>query len=89
MLVLLPLGFFGLMATPALMASVQEAFPESRALANGTYMALNFGLRSLVVVLVGGLSDWIGMGAAFEVCAMAGLLGLLFVRRLPGKPHTP
>ncbi len=54
---LLGLGFAGLMATPVIMAWVQEGFPENRALANGTYMALNFVARAIAVVLVGGLAD--------------------------------
>jgi FSR family fosmidomycin resistance protein-like MFS transporter len=82
---LLPLGFFGLMATPVIMASVQESAPENRALANGIYMALNFVLRALIVVLVGGFADWMGMRWAFLACAALGLLGTPFVFRLPRK----
>ena len=83
--VLIPLGFFGLMATPVIMASVQESAPENRALANGIYMALNFVLRALTVVLVGALADRLGMRPAFLVCAILGLLGTPFVFRLPGR----
>lgn len=82
---LLPLGFFGLMATPVIMASVQESAPENRALANGIYMALNFVLRALIVVLVGALADRTGMRSAFLACAVLGLLGTPFVFRLPGR----
>ena len=84
---LLPLGFAGLMATPVIMASVQESAPEHRALANGIYMALNFILRALIVVLVGALADRLGMRPAFLACAALGLLGTPFVFRLPGKKH--
>jgi FSR family fosmidomycin resistance protein-like MFS transporter len=83
---LIPLGFFGLMATPVIMASVQESAPENRALANGIYMALNFVLRALIVVLVGALADQLGMRPAFLACAVLGLLGTPFVFRLPGRP---
>jgi FSR family fosmidomycin resistance protein-like MFS transporter len=88
---LLALGFTGLMATPVIMASVQEGFPENRALANGIYMALNFGIRSVVIVLVGGLADWVGMRSAFLVCAAMGLLGTPFLFWLPRKKtrHKP
>jgi len=82
---LLALGFTGLMATPVIMASVQESFPENRALANGIYMALNFGLRSLVVVLVGGLADWMGMRWTFLACALLALMGTPFVIWMPGR----
>jgi FSR family fosmidomycin resistance protein-like MFS transporter len=80
---LLGLGFLGLMATPVLMAAVQEAYPENRALANGVYMALSFGVRSVVVVLVGLLADAIGMRAAFLTCAGLSLAAVPFVFRLP------
>ncbi len=84
---LLGLGFAGLMATPVIMAWVQEGFPENRALANGTYMALNFVARAIAVVLVGGLADGIGMRQAFLVCAALGVLGTPFVFRLSGRNH--
>jgi FSR family fosmidomycin resistance protein-like MFS transporter len=84
---LIPLGFFGLMATPVIMAAVQESAPDNRALANGIYMALNFILRALIVVLVGALADRLGMRPAFLACAALGLLGTPFVFRLPGKKH--
>ncbi len=84
---LLGLGFAGLMATPVIMAWVQEGFPENRALANGTYMALNFVARAIAVVLVGGLADRIGMRQAFLVCAVLGVLGTPFVFRLSGRNH--
>jgi len=82
---LLGLGFAGLMATPVIMAAVLESFPENRALANGTYMALNFVARAVAVVLVGGLADVVGMRQAFLACAFLGLPGVLFVLRLPEK----
>jgi len=82
---LLGLGFVGLMATPVIMAWVQEGFPENRALANGTYMALNFVARAVAVVLVGGLADAVGMRQAFLVCAVVGIFGTPFVFLLPSR----
>ena len=82
---LLPLGFAGLMATPFIMAAVQETTPENRALANGIYMALNFVLRALIVVFVGALADRMGMRTTFLACAVLGLLGTPFVFWLPGR----
>jgi FSR family fosmidomycin resistance protein-like MFS transporter len=83
--ILVALGFTGLMATPVIMASVQESFPEDRALANGVYMALSFAVRSMVVVLVGGVADWVGMRWTFLVCASLALVGAPFVAWLPGR----
>ncbi len=83
---LLGLGFAGLMATPVIMAAVLESFPENRALANGSYMALNFVGRAVAVVLVGALADTVGMRQAFLACALFGILGIPFVFRLPKGP---
>lgn len=85
---LLTLGCVGLMATPVLMASVQESFPANRALANGIYMALSFSIRSIVVVLVGVLADRVGMRQAFLTCAALALLGTPFIFLLPGKSEA-
>lgn len=80
---LLILGFTSLSITPVIMALVQESFPDNRALANGTYMALSFILRSGVVVLLGALGDLYGLRLAFSVSAIVPLLGLPFVFLLP------
>ena len=50
---LLLMGFTSLAVTPVIMALVQENHPESRALANGIYMALDFGLHSGAIVVYG------------------------------------
>jgi FSR family fosmidomycin resistance protein-like MFS transporter len=73
------------MGTPIIMASVQESVPEHRALANGVYMALSFVIRSIVVVLVGGIADWMGMRWTFVACALLTLLGTPFVAWMPGR----
>ena len=82
---LLPLGFAGLMATPVIMAAVQESAPENRALANGIYMALNFCVRALIVVAVGAFADWMGIRSAFLTCSALGLFGTPFIFWLPGR----
>jgi FSR family fosmidomycin resistance protein-like MFS transporter len=83
--ILIALGFSALMAGPIIMASVQESVPEHRALANGVYMALSFGIRSIVVVLVGATADWMGMRWTFLACALLTALGTPFVAWMPGK----
>jgi FSR family fosmidomycin resistance protein-like MFS transporter len=82
---LLTLGFTALSVTPVVMALVQESYPENRALANGLYMALNFGLRSGVVVVIGALGDLFGLRLAFTVSAVIPLLGLPLLLLLPGR----
>jgi len=82
---LLMLGFTALSVSPVVMALVQESYPENRALANGLYMALNFGLRSGVVVVIGALGDLFGLRLAFTVSAVIPLLGLPLLLLLPTR----
>jgi FSR family fosmidomycin resistance protein-like MFS transporter len=82
---LLMMGFTALSVTPVVMALVQESSPENRALANGLYMALSFGLRSGVVVVMGVLGDLFGMRLTFTASAVIPLLGLPLILLLPGK----
>lgn len=80
---LLLLGFSLLSITPIIMAVVQESFPESRALANGVYMAVSFISSSLVTVLIGAIGDLSSLRTAYYVSAGLALAGLPFVLRLP------
>ncbi len=80
---LLVLGFAGISVTPVVMALVQENFPRNRALANGVYMAISFGIRSVVIVLVGALGDRYGLHRAFGAGALISLLGLPLLLLLP------
>jgi FSR family fosmidomycin resistance protein-like MFS transporter len=82
---LLLLGFVMLAPVPVTMALLQETFPDNRALANGLYMALSFGLRSAAIVLVGVLADLVGLRVVFIGSTVVPLLGLPFLPVLPGK----
>lgn len=84
---LLLLGFTALSLTPVIMALVQESFPENRALANGAYMALSFGLRAGAVVVLGAIGDFWGMRTAFTVSALIPLLGVPFLLLMPRSPQ--
>jgi FSR family fosmidomycin resistance protein-like MFS transporter len=80
---LLLMGFAALSVGPVIMALVQETAPESRALANGVYMALSFVIRSGVIVLVGAIGDLFSLRVAFTASAVLTFLGLPFVLFLP------
>jgi FSR family fosmidomycin resistance protein-like MFS transporter len=83
---LLPfLGFFSLSTTPVIMALVQESYPENRAMANGVYMALSFIIRSMILVVFGAISDWIGLPNAYLLSALLLIVGLPVVRFFPDK----
>lgn len=77
------MGLVALSVGPVIMALVQESSPESRALANGVYMALSFTIHSVVIVLVGAIGDLFGLRVAFTASAVVTLLGLPFVLFLP------
>ena len=79
LIVLLGLGFSLLSTTPVIMALVQERVKGGRALANGIYMALNFAITSLAVVIVGLLGDRFGLASAYQVSMLLMLLGAPFV----------
>ncbi len=82
---LLVLGFSSLSITPVVMAVVQESFPKNRAMANGSYMALSFVIRSVVVVSLGGLGDRFGLSTSFAVSAIVPLIGLPLLIFLPNR----
>jgi FSR family fosmidomycin resistance protein-like MFS transporter len=85
---LLILGFTSLSVAPVIMAVVQESAPENRAMANGLYMALSFGIRAIAVLSLGAAGDIFGLRAAFAASAVVPLLGLPFIFLLPRRPPS-
>lgn len=87
---LLLLGFSALSIAPVIMALVQESFPDNRAFANGIYMFLSFGIRSVTVVGMGAFGDLWGLATAFTISAVVMLAGIPLVMALPdGRPENP
>ena len=86
---LLLLGFAAISPQPVLLATVQDQFPSNRALANGTYLALNFLVRALGIWVVGQFSDAFGLNAAFTTTAVLAFISIPAVFFLPEKqPQT-
>jgi FSR family fosmidomycin resistance protein-like MFS transporter len=81
--ILVLMGFFAISSVPVFMAIVMENAPDQRAFANGVYMATNFLLNALGIILVGLLSDWVGLRLTFLITAALLPLSLPFVRMLP------
>ncbi|MBN2044101.1 MAG: MFS transporter [Anaerolineales bacterium] len=75
--VLLLLGFFSLAPAPVLLAIVQDAVPDNRAVANGLYMTINFLVRSLVLVLLGAAGDAWGLRTTFMLSGVISIFSLL------------
>jgi len=84
-LVLPLLGVTLLSVTPVFMAMVQEEFPETRALANGTYLSLHFAIRSVATIGFGALSDAFGRSTAFGIGGFAMLAAIPFIWLLPPR----
>lgn len=80
---LMIMGFFAISAPPVLMAIVQENFLDNRSFANGIFMAINFALMSMAVLLVGRISDLSSLRFTFYLSAVAVLIGAPFIRLLP------
>ncbi len=78
---LFALGFFALSTTSVMIALIQEN-------AHGLFTATGFALRSVVVLLVGILADWLGLRTALLISALIGFLALPLVFALPGKEKT-
>ena len=85
MILLACIGFTMLCVTPAIMAMVQENYAESRALANGVYMAINFVSSSTGILLVGMLGDTFGLASAIKISAIILFIGLPSVFFLPNR----
>ncbi|MEA2010259.1 MAG: MFS transporter [Actinomycetota bacterium] len=74
---ILPIIGFSLLAVPpVMMALVQEQFPESRALANGVYLSLNFAIRSVAAIAYGVFGDAFGLSTSMYIAAAAMFVGL-------------
>jgi FSR family fosmidomycin resistance protein-like MFS transporter len=84
-LMLIGAGLLAFSPNPAFLSIVQRHFSENRSLANGLYMAANFVVRSIVVVLVGLLADQFGLRTVFTFSAWSTFLALPFVFFLPTR----
>jgi FSR family fosmidomycin resistance protein-like MFS transporter len=83
---LLIMGFAMISVQPVLMAWIQQSYPDQRALANGTYMAITFVIRSVIVILIGWMGDRLGLSNAFLVCAGLMIIALPVVLLTPSNP---
>lgn len=80
---LVALGLTAISPTPVLLAMVQDAFPEHRALANGIYIGLNFLVRGAGIWLIGALADSVGLTMAFVIGTVAAFFSVPGVWLLP------
>jgi FSR family fosmidomycin resistance protein-like MFS transporter len=67
------LGFFIFAPAPVLMALVQDSNSSMPTFMHSIYMGINFGLSSIIVLLIGYLGDNIGLNQTFMICNILGL----------------
>ncbi|MEO1953786.1 MAG: MFS transporter [Campylobacterales bacterium] len=72
------LGFFVFASTPVLMALVQDTNSSMPTFMNSIYMAINFGVSSIIVFGIGFLGDSIGLNETYMVCNIMAI-GTIFV----------
>lgn len=76
-------GFAFFIATPVIMAIVQEQATEKPALLNSIYMTISFVINSLMVLLVGILSDTLGLDKTMLTTAIMAFVSIPFVFVFP------
>jgi FSR family fosmidomycin resistance protein-like MFS transporter len=82
------IGFSLLAVPPVLMALVQEQFPESRALANGVFLSMNFAIRSIAAIAYGVVGDALGLSTSMYIAAAAMFVGLPLVWMIPSSAES-
>lgn len=81
--ILVIFGFFLFGNTPVILALVQEVSRDRPAFSNGVYMTISFVVSSGAALVIGFLSDRIGLHTSFEIAAFLALGGIPTVLLLP------
>lgn len=85
--VLIPLGFSLFAPTAVMMAMVQDLNTEKKAFVNAIYMTINFFISSMVIPMVGVLTDHFGFQTsymAFNILAFGAVGIVLYTRKKIG-----
>ncbi len=82
---LIIMGFLLFASGPVILALVQETDTERPAFINSIYMTINFGISSLMVLIVGILGDKIGLELTYQICAVLAFVSTPFIFILPKK----
>jgi len=82
---LIIMGFLVFASGPVVLALVQETNTERPAFINSIYMLINFGISSLMVLIVGILGDRIGLQLTYQMCAVLASISIPFIFILPKK----
>ena len=85
---LVMLGAFLFGVRPVVLAIVHETNSAYPAYVNGIYMMINFISNSAMILLMGFLSDRIGLESMYRVAAALSCCGLFFALKLPGDSSS-
>jgi FSR family fosmidomycin resistance protein-like MFS transporter len=80
--ILAPLGFFLFSQSPVLLAAVHDIKTKTPTFVNSIYMAVNFGITSIIVYLAGLLGEKIGLFKTFEISVVFTLLSVFAVFKI-------
>ena len=81
--VLIPLGFFLFAPTAVMMAMIQDLRTEKKAFVNAIYMTINFFISSMVIPMVGVITDHFGFRTsyfAFNMLAFGAIAVVIYTR---------
>ena len=81
-------GTTSMMILPVGLAFIQESFPNNRSLANGSFLAVTFGLNAIAGVVTGFMYDKLGGNSTFLVSGLVSFLGIPFIFLLPKENKT-
>ena len=73
------LGFFLMGTTPILLALTQDRGTERPAFFNSIFLTVSFGSEAAALMIAGGMADWIGLEATFNLSGVIALGAIPFV----------
>jgi FSR family fosmidomycin resistance protein-like MFS transporter len=82
---LISTGFFLISTGPVMLAVIHELESRHLPFLNGIFMTLNFGVSSLMLMVVGILSDAIGLHITYQIANLLALLAIPVAFFIPRK----
>jgi len=86
--ILILTGFFLVSPTPVFLAIIHELDTKHLLFVNSIYMTISFLLNSIMLLLVGLLSDYWGLDKTYLIAGFVAILAIPFTLMLPKKQHA-
>jgi MFS transporter, FSR family, fosmidomycin resistance protein len=84
-LLLILMGFFLVAPQSVMLAVIHDLKTDHLSFVNGVYMMINFMISSIMTMVVGGLSDKIGLDKTFTLAAFFAFPAIIFSLLIPSK----